>query len=131
MKAAAVDREVSGLLVRAVMRYLDRSVGDHAVMAAIRDAGLDERVTSIDDTAEWFTIAEIRRLADVAAELTGDASIGRRMGEEQILDLCEMGVRDMLVAQGSIAAAMEMVLASGMKMSSGRTFDVVERRDDR
>ncbi|MEN3273105.1 MAG: hypothetical protein V7636_1866 [Actinomycetota bacterium] len=132
MKAeSAVDREVSGLLVRAVMRYVERAVGEGAVMAVLREAGLDDRVTSIDDTSEWFTIAEIRRLADVAAELTGDASIGRRMGEEQILDLCELGLRDMLVAQGSIGAAMDMVLSSGMKMSNGRTFDVVERCDNR
>jgi diguanylate cyclase (GGDEF)-like protein len=132
MKAgSAVDREVSGFLVRAVMRYLEHAVGEHAVGDALRRAGLDGRVTSLDDTADWFTIAETRRLAEVAAELTGDVAIGRRMGEEQILDLCEQGIRDMLVAQGSIVAAMEMVLASGVKMSNGRTFEMVERRDDR
>jgi diguanylate cyclase (GGDEF)-like protein len=132
MKAdTTVDREVSGLLVRAVMRYVERAVGPDAVVEVLRQTGLDQRVTTIEDTTEWFTIAEVRRLADAAAELTGDSAIGRRIGEEQILDLCELGVRDMLVAQGTVEAAMEMVLASGVKMSNGRTFDIVERHSDR
>ena len=127
----SVDREVSGLLVRAVMRYVERAVGEDALTAVIHGAGLGERVRSLDDTAGWFTIAEVRRLADAAAALTGDSCIGRRIGEEQVLDLCEMGFRDMLIAQGSIAGAMEMVLASGVKMSNGRTFDIIEREDNR
>jgi diguanylate cyclase (GGDEF)-like protein len=132
MKAGtSVDREVSGLLVRAVMRYVERAVGEHAVAEVLRHAGLEQRVESLDDTTGWFTIAEIRSLADVASELTGDSSIGRRMGEEQVLDLCEQGLRDMLVAQGSVAGAMELVLASAVKMSNGRTFDIVDRGHDR
>ena len=114
---------------RSLLSYLDRAIGTDACHQVVVDAGLVDEVAELAESNSWFSAEDIVRLASIAAERCGDADLGRRVGEEQILSLCEWGFADFLLAAGDVPGAMALVLSSGVKMSQGRTFDIVDVDD--
>jgi len=124
-------RQVSGNTMRGLLRYLDASMGADAVRHALRSSGMEGRIPTQRVSSEWFTAPDVVRLAEAATALCGDPGLGRRVGEEEVIGLCRLGLRDMVLALGEIPAAIEQVLNTGMRLSSGRTFKVVERSECR
>jgi hypothetical protein len=121
-------REVSGFLLRAVLRYVERAAGADAVRAIAERSGIDDAEAVMRYTGRWYSIAQTLRVANEAARVCGDGAIGRRTGEEA----CEeRGFCDFVVALGTVPAAMELVLQRAQRMSEGRQFTIVEERDGR
>ena len=129
--STADRREISGLVVAAALAYCERAAGPDVRDRAVERAGLGDRLQAEEPAKSWFTTDEVVGLAEAISHACGEPAVGRRIGEEQVLLLCEFGLRDMLRAQGTVAAAMELVLNAGMKMSYGRSFTIVEREESR
>ncbi|MEA3020228.1 MAG: hypothetical protein QOI47_1752, partial [Actinomycetota bacterium] len=124
------ERQVSGLVPRALMSYVERAAGPAVAQLALERADLvgrigDDARSPATGTA-WFTSDEVLRLVAEAGALCGTADLGRLVGIEQVIGFLELGARDYFVSCGSIRGAMEISLSAGMKMTKGRTFELLE-----
>ena len=120
------ERQVSGLMARAVVGYVHRAAGREVAQLVLERADLVGRLPDEMRIGEWFTAEEVLRLAAEAGALCGIADLGRLTGVEQVLGLLEFGALDYFVATGSIRAATELSLSAGMKMTMGRSFEIAD-----
>ncbi len=122
----AEERQVSGLVPNALLSYVRRAAGPEVAQLAIERADLVGRLAEDARMGEWFTAKEVLRLVAEAGALCGIADLGRLVGIEQVIGFLELGARDFFVSTGSIRGAMELSLSAGMKMTMGRSFEIVD-----
>jgi diguanylate cyclase (GGDEF)-like protein len=115
------------VLVRVLLRYVDRNLGGAAAERVVRRAGLgdlDELRLDAEGT-RWFTRDEVLALAAEAARICRDDDIGRRVGEELVRSNVVDGMMPMR-ATGTLEAALPAFLNAGAKMAMTRRMALVE-----
>ena len=126
--APAIEREMAPVLVRVLLRYVERNLGSAAAERAVRRAGLgdlDELRVDVEGT-RWFTRDEVLQLAAASAQLCRDDDIGRRVGEELVRTNIVDGMLPVLRASASVEAALPGFLNAGAKMAMTRRMSLVE-----
>ena len=122
-------REVSALVLHALVSYAGLAAGPDAAAAVASAAGLTA-LEDIDPTA-WCASPTVAAAAKVAAAACGDPAIGRRVGEEQVRLFREDGLDDLLLGLGSVEAAMAQVLQVGMRMAADGSFEITDQAEGR
>jgi hypothetical protein len=129
MDTARTQRQVKGTVAKTVLSYVRRSLGPTAVERVFELAGRQLAAQGLAEPASWTTAPDTLAIAEAAAEVCGDADIGRRAGEELMRLMRERGTVDFVRGAGSIPAALELTINSATKMSSGRAFELAEAGD--
>ena len=122
----AGGREVRGSLVKMILSYVRRALGEEAVARVLAATGKQRAVSELAGPGTWAAREDILAVAEAAATVCGDPEIGRRSGEEMMRVAHERGTVDFVRGTGSIAAALEFACNMGTKMSAGRVFELGE-----
>src|SRR5579875_2569635 len=73
--------ELANSMLGALMTHLRDQGGEHLVRAVLESAGERRPLSELEDGSRWGPYAQALRLFSVAAELSGEADLGRRVGE--------------------------------------------------
>lgn len=120
------ESQLSGAFLAALVAYLERAGGFEMAAEALGRAGCNCSPTEVKGL-RWVDAAELLRIATAAAELTGDADIGRRTGEEMYrLSVADPTTRAYFVSLGSPREALAGILEHAVKLGRGRTYRVVD-----
>jgi diguanylate cyclase (GGDEF)-like protein len=123
-------RDVAPLIASSVVDYVRHAVGPEAastVAAVVHDGSL---VDDLSDPPRWYSLDEILAMARVAAAITGETQMGRRIGEEIFRTVLSTGDAEFIAAVGSVDAGVEVVHLVGSKSSAGRLLSTVATGDD-
>src|ERR1043166_4885165 len=82
--AAEGGRHLACTQSSVLLRLVRRTRGEDGLKELLELAGSTRSVASLDDTTNWISLDESLALFKAAAELTGDAQIARRVGEEAV-----------------------------------------------
>nr|MDQ3293405.1 diguanylate cyclase [Actinomycetota bacterium] len=126
----APERNVSPVLLGMVLRYVERSAGATAVDSMVELLGGTVASEELRDPNRWMRADDALDLVDAAGSVCRESQLGRRVGEELFRSNVEEGLRDYLVASGSIAAAYSVLVEAGSKLGAGRMFSLVHVADD-
>jgi diguanylate cyclase (GGDEF)-like protein len=126
LQGAERRHEVKGTFAKTVLSYVRRAMGEEAVTAVFWRAGWDADGAGLAESASWTTHEMTVAIAEAAAEVCGDADIGRRAGEELMRIAHERDTIDFVRAAGSVPAALELVANVSTQMSQGRTHEVID-----
>jgi diguanylate cyclase (GGDEF)-like protein len=129
--ARAAERQISAVVVRAVLGYVERTLGEAAVDAVVDASGVGASAAELTDPQRWATRDEIVALATAAAAACRDGDFGRRIGEQIVRNHIVEGVAAFIARSGTIAAAIPGLANSGTKMALSRRLDVVELEQGR
>ena len=125
----ASERQVSNTFLVALLSYLERAGGDELVGEVLAEAGCDRSRPDLVG-ATWGARDDVLALAEVAAGLTGDPDIGRRVGEELFrMNTADPTTTAFFVSLGSPAAALQGVLEHTVKLGRGRSYEMVSNDD--
>jgi diguanylate cyclase (GGDEF)-like protein len=128
--ATTLRRDIASILPFSILRYVANAV-DEATAVRVRVAAGETRSRSqLGERGSWSSLERTLAIADAAAEATGDHQIGRRGGEELFRFTQELGFNDAHRASGSVAEALEAVVAVSSRLSVGRVMQVVDRASD-
>jgi hypothetical protein len=120
---ADVDRQVAPMLVQALLRYVRQAGGDAAFDEVV--AALQIPLAELESDSRWFSSHEATALADAAARVCHDDSIGIRAGNELWRMLCQHdGYLDLVRSAGTVAEAIAAAARRGSKLSTGRSLAV-------
>lgn len=122
---AARDRQrVSGSIIRGLVSYVHRTLGDDETRSLLAECGLD--VDPHDDVLdmEWFDASVLAALIPLAEQRCGDTDIGRRTGEEMFRSRPDL--QTMYHSIGSIAGALKVVIDLGGRTRTEEALQVVE-----
>jgi hypothetical protein len=75
-------RQVAALLPFSILRYLGRAVGRAEAERVRVASGERQTMDELSSRGAWSAVASTIAIGAGASELTGDAQIGRRGGEE-------------------------------------------------
>ncbi|MGY6501253.1 MAG: diguanylate cyclase domain-containing protein [Acidimicrobiales bacterium] len=120
----AAAQRVSGSVLRGLVSYVRRTLGDDELGAALVEAGV---TIDVDDEAldmQWFDSDVLARLIPVAERRCGDPDIGRRAGEEMFRFRPDL--QTMYHSTGSIEAALRVVIDLGGRTRTDPALRVVE-----
>ena len=117
-------RDITASVVRSLLRYLERAIGPEGARAAFGSGGVDPADPRVEDDAGWFSAGELEALADAASAATGDAEVGRRLGEEHFRRDDSLGNVDFLLAEGDPAGAVAYAAAHTGRMVTVRDYVV-------
>src|SRR5688572_29294015 len=117
------------MLPFSILRYIARAVGEGAAESVRAAAGETKSMEELAEWGAWTSARSLLQIAEKSGRLTGDSHIGRRGGEELARLHMESGITDFIVAEGSVTAALDMVIASSSRVSVGRVSNVVDRAD--
>ncbi len=123
------DANVSSALARILLRYVRRAMGEECVDEVVRRTGVDGAAALIVDDTQWMTPEQFDRFLTAAADVVGDAEIGRRLGEELFERDRFTPTGEFLRAAGDPAAALGLVVEGLARMSPSRHFSVVDGHD--
>jgi diguanylate cyclase (GGDEF)-like protein len=126
---ADVDRQVAPMLVQALLRYVRQAGGDAAFDEVV--AALQIPLAELESDSRWFSSHEATALADAAARVCHDDSIGIRAGNELWRMLCQHdGYLDLVRSAGTVAEAIAAAARRGSKLSTGRSLAVRDVAED-
>ncbi|HYD10581.1 MAG TPA: EAL domain-containing protein [Acidimicrobiales bacterium] len=103
-------RETPGTTTRLVLGHVHRFAGEEGLARLLRDAKVDHDVSELRDDRSWFCREDGLRLFDAAAELLGDANLGRHVGEGVFVT--GDGARDTFAALGEPAVVVRALVAN-------------------
>lgn len=126
---AEASYEVATILPQSILRYVARSVGEAAAEEIRVAAGEARTLGQMAERGKWSSMASTMAIAQAASRVTGDANIGRRGGEEMFRSYIEMGLAEMLRAEGTPTAALELIVESSSRVSVARLMTIVERSE--
>jgi len=119
--------QVAAMLPYSMLRYVEQAVGRSDAEAIRRAAGEPKTLEQMAERGAWCTTASTMAIAEAAARLTGDPNIGRSGGDELFRLHEQLGLADILIAEGSVVAALERVIGFSSRVSTGRLMRIVER----
>lgn len=121
--------QVAGVLPHAILRYVEHTVGREAAEAILRRAGGAKTIEELGERGLWCPMAAVSAIAAEASRVTGEANIGRRGGEELFHFYTDLGVGDLLAPEGSVSAALGIVVQMSSRITTGRLMKVIEVLD--
>ena len=122
-------REVPAFISHAILEHVARAVGEAAAAAVRARAGEARTHDELAAHGAWSSVATTLAIAEGAQRCTGDAEIARRGGEELFRSHAEIGMTDFLLAEGTVLAALERVVALSGTISLDRQVRIVDVGD--
>jgi diguanylate cyclase (GGDEF)-like protein len=120
---------VAGVLPHAILRYVEGALDRGAAEAILSRVGETKTIEELAERGAWCSMDVVTAIASDASRLTGEANIGRRGGEELFRVYDELGVGDLLAAEGSVTAAMELIVNMSSRITTGRLMTVTDSFD--
>ncbi|HUY86500.1 MAG TPA: sensor domain-containing diguanylate cyclase [Acidimicrobiales bacterium] len=127
--ASETRDDVSGIMTRAVIRFVRKFGGDDAVSALIAQSGESRSISQLEDVTSWSSYDECCAMLDAAVSVTGDQQIGRKIGEYIITDYDTTEVTDLLRALGSPAECFRNMARASAKFTTVGPMDALEVGD--
>jgi diguanylate cyclase (GGDEF)-like protein len=113
---------LSSVLVRVVRKML----GTEGVARLLERSGSRRSETYLDDITNWISYDEAMALFAAAEELTGDAQIARRVGEETIAQHAGTPVATLMRSLGSPDEIYRQITQAGSKFTTASILDALE-----
>ncbi len=127
--AAQSRQDVSGIMTRAIVRYVRKTTDDATVARLLQVAGEQRSVDELEESTTWSSYAEYCALLEAAASVTGDREIGRRIGEYVITDYDATEVTDLLRALGRPGECYRNMAPASAKFTTVTPLDALEVGD--
>ena len=112
------ERHISGSTTAVIVRYVERTVGTGAVIDLMARAGGGRSLPEVLDVAGWSSYAQACALLEAACDVTGDADVGFRIGEEMLRQHAGTEVAALLRSLGSPGELLRNIAATGSKYST-------------
>jgi diguanylate cyclase (GGDEF)-like protein len=120
------DRHLACTLSSVLVRRVRRICGEDGLMQLLELAGSKRTVAYLDDVTNWISFDEAMALFAAAAELTGDAQIARRAGEETIAQHAGTPVATLLRSLGSPEQIYRQITQTASKFTTVSSLEAVE-----
>ena len=120
------DRHFACTLSSVLVRRVRRTLGEGGVTELLEQAGSQRSAAYLDDLTNWISYDEAMALFRAAAQLTGDAQIARRVGEETIAQHAGTPVATLMRSLGSPEAIYEQITQAGSKFSTVSVLEALE-----
>ncbi|MGQ0831964.1 MAG: putative bifunctional diguanylate cyclase/phosphodiesterase [Microthrixaceae bacterium] len=127
--ASGGAREVAAMLPYCILRYVSRAVGEAQAERIRLEAGETRSMAELSERGAWSSEASVVAVAAAAAVVTGDVHIGRRGGEELFREGRETGLTDLFLAEGSVVAALEAVIAVSSRVTTLGLMRITEQTE--
>ncbi len=118
--------DVSGIMSRAIVRYVRKSFGEDAVKEIITESGETRSVSELEDQTTWSSYDRCCALLDAAVKITQDQEIGRKIGEYIITDYDTTEITDLLRALGNPAECYRNMSRVSAKFTTVGPMDAFE-----
>lgn len=119
-------REVCCSLISVLVRLVRATGGESAVGELLRRAGCRREVAYLEDADNWISQAETTALLAAGAQITGDATFARRVGEETVNQHAGKQVATTLRSLGSVEAVMRVVAKTASKLTTTSKLEALE-----
>jgi diguanylate cyclase (GGDEF)-like protein len=100
--------------------------GDEGLRELLERAGSERTVEYLDDVSNWISVDESTALFQAAAQITGDAQIARRVGEESVAQHAGTPVATLLRSLGSPEEVYRQMALAATKFSTVSELDTIE-----
>ncbi|MHB1533713.1 MAG: hypothetical protein ACYC1D_03710 [Acidimicrobiales bacterium] len=130
---SAGERHISGTTIASLVRHVRRTSGTPGVQAMLEAGGERRPLSELEDSTGWSTFAETVALFEAAATVTGDASVGKRVGQElaDAPDGAGSVVLDLIRSLGSPSEVYRNITVTGAKFTSVLDITPLDVGDDR
>ena len=109
-----------------LLRLVRRMRGEDGLKELLELAGSTRSVAYLDDTTNWISLDESLALFKAAAEVTGDAQIARRVGEEAVAQHAGTPVATLLRSLGSPEEVYRQITLSASKFTTITDLEPLE-----
>ena len=109
-----------------LLRRVRRIQGDEGLKELLAQAGSERTVDYLDDVSNWISVDESTALFRAAAQITGDAQIARRVGEESVAQHAGTPVATLLRSLGSPEEVYRQMALAATKFSTVSELDTIE-----
>jgi diguanylate cyclase (GGDEF)-like protein len=116
--AAEGGRHLACTQSSVLLRLVRRTRGEDGLKELLELAGSTRSVAYLDDTTNWISLDESLALFKAAAELTGDAQIARRVGEEAVAQHAGTPVATLLRSLGSPEEVYRQITLTASKFTT-------------
>src|SRR3954451_10125244 len=113
-------------MVSMLLRQVRATLGAAAVEEVVRRSGVPHTPEYLDDVSNWIWYEEALAIFEAGAELTGDAGIGRRAGEQAVRQHAGTQVATLLRSLGSPQAVLEQISLVATKFSTITAMNPIE-----
>jgi diguanylate cyclase (GGDEF)-like protein len=120
------DRHLACTMSSVLIRRIRRVRGEDGLTELLKLAGSKRTVAYLDDVTNWISFDEAMALLRAAADVTGDAQIARRLGEETIAQHSGTPVATLLRSLGSPEAIYGQITQAASKFSTVSVLEAVE-----
>src|SRR5689334_20110240 len=124
--AAEGGRHLACTQSSVLLRLVRRVRGEDGLKELLELAGSTRSVAYLDDTTNWISLDESLALFKAAAELTGDAQIARRVGEEAVAQHAGTPVATLLRSLGSPEEVYRQITLTASKFTTITDLEPVE-----
>ena len=123
-------RHIGGNTVALIVQHVRAVAGERGVARLLELVDAARPLAELEDLNEWFSYDEAVALFEAAASVTGDAHVGRRIGEETLRQYAGTEVAAMLRALGSPGEVLRNVAQTAGKFSTVTVMEALEIGDD-
>ncbi|HYZ79961.1 MAG TPA: diguanylate cyclase, partial [Solirubrobacteraceae bacterium] len=123
---AAEGRHLACTQSSVLLRLVRRLLGEDGLSELLELAGSTRTVAYLDDTTNWISLDESLALFKAAAELTGDAQIARRIGEEAVAQHAGTPVATLLRSLGSPEEVYRQITLTASKFTTITDLEPLE-----
>ncbi|HEX4760739.1 MAG TPA: diguanylate cyclase [Thermoleophilaceae bacterium] len=109
-----------------LLRRVRKDGGERAVIDLLERAGSTRTPEYLDDVSNWISYEEAMTLFDAAEDLTGDAGIARRVGEQTLSQHAGTPVATLLRSLGSPEEVLNKVTLAAAKFTTVAEMDAVD-----
>jgi diguanylate cyclase (GGDEF)-like protein len=120
------DRHLACTLSSVLVRRVRRIRGEEGLKELLELAGSKRTVSYLDDVTNWISFDEAMALLEAAAEVTGDAQIARRLGEETIAQHTGTPVATLMRSLGSPDQIYRQITQAASKFSAASVLEAIE-----
>src|SRR3954451_22044633 len=109
-----------------LLRLVRRMAGEEGLNRLLELAGSTRSIAYLDDVTNWISLDESLALFKAASEITGDAQIARRVGEESVAQHAGTPVATLLRSLGSPEEVYRQMALAATKFSTVSELDTIE-----
>ncbi len=124
--AGGSDRHLACTLSAGILRQVRSVSGERALPELLELAGSRRTLEFLEDNTNWISVEEAIALFDAAVELTGDASVARRVGENAVRQYAGTQVATVLRSLGSPEELLRQITVVAGKFSTVSYMEIVE-----
>jgi diguanylate cyclase (GGDEF)-like protein len=122
----ASDHHFACTLSSVLVRVVRKQLGTEGVAQLLELAGSQRTEAYLDDLTNWISYDEAMALFAAAKELTGDAHIARRVGEQTIAQHAGTPVATLMRSLGSPDEIYRQITQAGSKFTTASVLEAIE-----